>query len=97
MKSQVDGMLESCASAILPDPLLETTLHGHRSLSVPSVMGRFSPDSWTPAVNVLTWYLLVTAALSVLTRLGTKWWIFRKLTTDDYLSVVSLVHIKLPS
>lgn len=54
-------------------------------------MGRFSPDSWTPAVNVLTWYLLVTAALSVLTRLGTKWWIFRKLTTDDYLSVVSLI------
>ncbi|KAH8422278.1 uncharacterized protein LDX57_000036 [Aspergillus melleus] len=57
-------------------------------------MGRFSPDSWTPAVNVLTWYLLVTAALSVLTRLGTKWWIFRKLTTDDYLSIVSLVYIQ---
>ena len=54
-------------------------------------MGRFSPDSWTPAVNVLTWYLLVTAVLSVLTRLGTKWWIFRKLTTDDYWSVASLV------
>ncbi|KAA8651162.1 uncharacterized protein ATNIH1004_000040 [Aspergillus tanneri] len=54
-------------------------------------MSRFSPDSWTPAVNVLTWYLLVTAILSMLTRVGTKYWIFRKLTTDDYLSLVSLV------
>jgi prepilin signal peptidase PulO-like enzyme (type II secretory pathway) len=59
-----------------------TTLHA---------MSQFSPDSWTPAVNVLTWFLLVTAILSVITRLGTKYWIFRKFTEDDYLSIVSLV------
>ncbi|KAF7592272.1 hypothetical protein BBP40_000403 [Aspergillus hancockii] len=54
-------------------------------------MAQFSPDSWTPAVNILTWFLLVTAILSVITRLGTKYWIFRKFTDDDYLSIVSLV------
>ncbi|KAE8163871.1 hypothetical protein BDV40DRAFT_287404 [Aspergillus tamarii] len=53
-------------------------------------MAHFSPDSWTPAVNVLTWFLLVTAILSVITRLGTKYWIFRKLTEDDYFSITSL-------
>ncbi|KAE8373573.1 hypothetical protein BDV26DRAFT_296803 [Aspergillus bertholletiae] len=54
-------------------------------------MAQFSADSWTPAVNVLTWFLLVTAILSVITRLGTKYWIFRKFTEDDYLSITSLV------
>lgn len=54
-------------------------------------MGRFAPDSWTPAVNVTTWFLLVTAILSVLTRLGTKYRIFRRWTVDDYLSIASLV------
>lgn len=54
-------------------------------------MAQFSPDSWTPAVNVLTWFLLVTAILSVITRLGTKYWIFRKFTEDDYFSIASLV------
>ncbi|KAL4895746.1 hypothetical protein BDV59DRAFT_191657 [Aspergillus ambiguus] len=53
-------------------------------------MGRFSPDSRTPAVNVTTWFLLVTTILSVLTRLGTKYRIFRKWTTDDYFSIASL-------
>ncbi|KAG2415088.1 hypothetical protein HFD88_006279 [Aspergillus terreus] len=54
-------------------------------------MGRFASDSWTPAVNVTTWFLLVTAILSVLTRLGTKYRIFRRWTVDDYLSIASLV------
>ncbi|KAJ5746114.1 hypothetical protein N7520_011296 [Penicillium odoratum] len=44
-------------------------------------------ETWTPAVNVLTWFMLVTSALSVLTRLGTKYWIFRKFTIDDFLSI----------
>lgn len=48
-------------------------------------------DTWTPAVNILTWFMLVTAILSVLTRLGTKYWIFRKLTVDDFLSIGAIV------
>ncbi|KAB8238769.1 uncharacterized protein BDW43DRAFT_296206 [Aspergillus alliaceus] len=52
-------------------------------------MGRFT-DTWKPAVNVLTWFLMVTAILGVFARLGTKYWIFRRWTTDDYLSIVSM-------
>ncbi|KAJ5279373.1 hypothetical protein N7478_004745 [Penicillium angulare] len=48
-------------------------------------------QTWTPAINVLTWYMLVTSILSVLTRIGTKYWIFRKLTIDDVLSIGSMV------
>ncbi|KAE8390110.1 hypothetical protein BDV23DRAFT_155914 [Aspergillus alliaceus] len=54
-------------------------------------MGRFSRDTWKPTVNVVTWFLMTTAILCVLTRLGTKYWIFRRWTTDDYLSIVSMV------
>ena len=48
-------------------------------------------NTWTPAVNVLTWFMLVTAILSVLTRLGTKYFIFRKWTFDDGLITTSIV------
>ncbi|PKY03464.1 hypothetical protein P168DRAFT_318925 [Aspergillus campestris IBT 28561] len=48
-------------------------------------------NTWTPAVNVVTWFLLATAILSVLTRLGTKYWIFRKWTVDDGLALGSLI------
>lgn len=48
-------------------------------------------NTWTPAVNILTWFMLVTAILSVLTRLGTKYFIFRKWTYDDGLAAASLV------
>jgi hypothetical protein len=58
-------------------------------------MGRYVKGSRTAAVDVLTWFLLVTAILSVLIRLGTKCWIFRKLTRDDYLSILSLVGVSL--
>ncbi|PYI00635.1 hypothetical protein BO78DRAFT_401933 [Aspergillus sclerotiicarbonarius CBS 121057] len=54
-------------------------------------MGRFTGDTKDPAVNVSTWFLLVTAALSVIFRLGTKYGSFRTLTNDDYLIVASLV------
>ncbi|OOF93364.1 hypothetical protein ASPCADRAFT_209297 [Aspergillus carbonarius ITEM 5010] len=54
-------------------------------------MGRFSGDTKDPAVNVSTWFLLVTAALSVIFRLGTKYASFRTLTNDDYLIVASLI------
>ncbi|GAT18594.1 hypothetical protein RIB2604_00100880 [Aspergillus luchuensis] len=54
-------------------------------------MGRFTGDTKDPAVNVSTWFLLVTASLSVIFRLGTKYGSFRTLTNDDYLIVVSLI------
>lgn len=55
-------------------------------------MGRFENEhSRDPAVNATNWFLLVVSVLSVLFRLGTKLWMFRKLTSDDYLVVISLV------
>ncbi|KAF9890417.1 hypothetical protein FE257_006085 [Aspergillus nanangensis] len=54
-------------------------------------MGHFSPESRMPAINVTTWFLMVTAILSVFTRLATKYRIFRKWTVDDYLSIASLI------
>ncbi|PYH95513.1 hypothetical protein BO71DRAFT_201928 [Aspergillus ellipticus CBS 707.79] len=54
-------------------------------------MGRFSGDTRDPAVNITTWFLLVTASLSVIFRLGTKYGSFRTLTNDDYLIVLSLI------
>ncbi|KAL4938963.1 hypothetical protein BDV06DRAFT_214690 [Aspergillus oleicola] len=54
-------------------------------------MGRFANiDTRDPAVNVTTWFLIVVAALSVLIRLGTKCWVFRKLTSDDFLIIAAL-------
>lgn len=54
-------------------------------------MGRLAKDNWKPTVNVVTWFLMTTTILCVLTRLGTKYWIFRRWTTDDYLSIFSVV------
>jgi len=48
-------------------------------------------NTWTPAINVLTWFMLVTAILSILTRLGTKYFIFRKFTVDDGFAAASMV------
>ncbi|PKX97800.1 uncharacterized protein P174DRAFT_364641 [Aspergillus novofumigatus IBT 16806] len=54
-------------------------------------MGRFANiDTRDPAVNVTNWFLVVVAGLSVLIRLGTKFWIFHRLTSDDYLIIASL-------
>ncbi len=56
-------------------------------------MGRFANiDTWDPAVNVTNWLLVVVAGLSVLIRLGTKLWIFQRLTSDDYLIIAALVR-----
>ncbi|KAB8266138.1 hypothetical protein BDV32DRAFT_1443 [Aspergillus pseudonomiae] len=56
-------------------------------------MGRFlhDPDRRAPILNVVNWFLLVVAVLSVLTRLGTKLWMFHRFTSDDYLIIVSLL------
>ena len=58
-------------------------------------MGRFlhDKDRRAPILNVVNWFLLVVAVLSVLTRLGTKLWMFHRFTSDDYLIVVSLVCV----
>ncbi|KAL5335753.1 hypothetical protein BJX70DRAFT_410292 [Aspergillus crustosus] len=54
-------------------------------------MGRFANvDTRDPDVNITTWFLVVVAAQSVLIRLGTKWWICRRWTSDDYLIIAAL-------
>ncbi|KAJ5249028.1 hypothetical protein N7468_000479 [Penicillium chermesinum] len=52
---------------------------------------RFKGDNNDPAVNVTNWVLLVTAILSVFARLGTKFRIFHKFTSDDVAIIASLV------
>ncbi|KAJ5814482.1 hypothetical protein N7474_006259 [Penicillium riverlandense] len=52
---------------------------------------RFKGDTKDPAVNVTTWFLLVTIVFSVSARLGTKFRLFKKLTLDDLLIIASLV------
>ncbi|KKK21965.1 hypothetical protein AOCH_001866 [Aspergillus ochraceoroseus] len=59
--------------------------------ATPDFMSQLTKESKDPAINVTTWFLLVTAVLSVIFRLGTKYHIFRKLTSDDYLIIASLV------
>ncbi|KAJ1710652.1 hypothetical protein G4B11_002064 [Aspergillus flavus] len=53
-------------------------------------MSKFEPGSWQPMVSVLTWLLMITAILVVFARLGTKYWIIRQWTADDYLCIVSM-------
>ncbi|KAJ6134019.1 hypothetical protein N7523_000341 [Penicillium sp. IBT 18751x] len=43
--------------------------------------------TWTPAINVLTFFMLVTSILSVFTRLGTKYFMVRKWGLDDFMSI----------
>ncbi|KAJ5544445.1 hypothetical protein N7513_004700 [Penicillium frequentans] len=52
---------------------------------------RFTEDTKDPAVNVTTWCLLVVMILSVLSRLGTKVRLFRRLIADDLLIITSLI------
>lgn len=54
-------------------------------------MSRFTGDTWLPAINIICWFLLVVAILAILTRIGTKFWIYRKLTKDDYVIILSTV------
>lgn len=49
--------------------------------------------TWTPAINVLTFFMLVTSVLSVFTRLGTKYFMVRKWSLDDYLSIGAMVTL----
>ena len=52
-----------------------------------------SPLNHGPVVNVITWFLLVTSALSVLARLGTSLAISRGIGWDDYMILISLVSL----
>jgi hypothetical protein len=52
---------------------------------------RFKGDTKDPGVNVTTWFLLVVSIFSVSARLGTKLRLFKKLTTDDFLIIASLI------
>lgn len=86
--------LRSHSSCLVISRILSLSfLHGFHLVNgrAASAMGRYVKGSWTAAVDVLTWFLLVASVLSVLTRLGTKFWIFRRLTRDDHLSILSLV------
>lgn len=60
-------------------------------------MNIVAADNRTPIVNVLTWFLLTAAVLSVITRLGTKYFIRGRLSPDDYIICVSLVRLTLES
>jgi len=50
-----------------------------------------SAKDFGPFLNVVTWVLLVTSFLAVLTRLGTKKALRRRIDVDDYLVVGALV------
>ncbi|KAJ5348420.1 uncharacterized protein N7506_001673 [Penicillium brevicompactum] len=52
---------------------------------------RFTGDSKDPEVNVTTWCLLVVVILAVFARLGTKYHIFHRFTSDDVLVIFSSV------
>ncbi|KAF5866896.1 hypothetical protein ETB97_008701 [Aspergillus alliaceus] len=54
-------------------------------------MSKFELDSWKPAVNISTWLLMITAIFVAFARLGTKYWIIRWWSADDYLCIVSVV------
>jgi hypothetical protein len=62
----------------------------------PFTMTRFTGDSWAPAINVTCWYFMVVSILALITRLGTKLWIYRKLTRDDYLIIAAVVSLVQP-
>ena len=52
---------------------------------------RFTGDSKDPEVNVTAWCLLVVVVLAAFARLGTKYHIFKRWTSDDFLVIVSAV------
>ena len=51
-----------------------------------------SPTNHGPVVAVMTWFLAVASVLWVLTRVGTKLAIKRKMVLGDYLIFLALVR-----
>ncbi|KAJ6445238.1 3-hydroxybenzoate 6-hydroxylase 1 [Purpureocillium lavendulum] len=52
---------------------------------------RFSGDTNDPAVNVTTWLFMIIMVFSVITRIGTKLHLFKRLMLDDLFILASLV------
>jgi heme/copper-type cytochrome/quinol oxidase subunit 1 len=52
-----------------------------------------SRDNLGPFVNVVTWILLITSTLAVLTRLITKRALSRRIDIDDAFVIAALVSI----
>lgn len=52
---------------------------------------RFNRDSWDPAVNVTAWLFMVIIVCSLTTRLGTKFYLLKRLAVDDLLITASLI------
>jgi heme/copper-type cytochrome/quinol oxidase subunit 1 len=52
-----------------------------------------SKDNFGPYVNVVTWILLITSTLAVLTRLITKRALRRRIDVDDAFVIAALVCI----
>ena len=51
-----------------------------------------SDDDLGPFLNVITWILLITSSLAVITRLGTKRALRRRIDVDDAFVVGALVR-----
>ncbi len=47
--------------------------------------------SLDPAVNITAWLFMIITVFSVTSRLGTKFYLFKKLMIDDILILVSMV------
>ncbi|KAE8317689.1 hypothetical protein BDV41DRAFT_572569 [Aspergillus transmontanensis] len=54
-------------------------------------MAQFEPDSWNPAIAVITWLLMSITALAVASRLLTKYLLAGGLMADDALIMISFV------
>ena len=51
-----------------------------------------SPTNHGPVVAVVTWFMAVASVLWVLSRVGTKLAISRKIALEDYLIFIALVR-----
>jgi len=50
-----------------------------------------TPESHGPLVSVVTWFLVITAFLSVLARVGTRYAVVRSLRWDDAVIIFAMV------
>lgn len=52
-----------------------------------------TPESHGPLVSVVTWFLVITAFLSVLARLGTRYAVVRTFRWDDAFIILAMVRL----
>lgn len=55
--------------------------------------GTAIPETWGLLINFLSWFLIVTSFMAVLTRMVTKYFVRRKLSNDDWAIISSLVRL----